>query len=80
MKPTPYNLRRFARTPVPRRAINMIKGAMVSLVWDIEPIEDAAVDDAEEQRERIRIAKKIFGHPNNDDSSSRSSKCVWTTV
>jgi hypothetical protein len=68
MKMTPYNLRRMSRTPVPRRAINMIRGALVSQPWDIRPIagvESADGDDGQE--ERIKIAKKIFNHPNNDD-------------
>src|SRR5690242_5856587 len=29
LKATPYNLRRFSETPIPRRAINLIKNAML---------------------------------------------------
>ncbi len=70
MKLTPYNLRRMSRTPVPRRAMNMIKGALISLTWDIRPIEgvETKSKDKGEQAERIKIAKKIFTHPNGDDS------------
>lgn len=67
-KATPYNLRRMSRTPVPRRAINMIKSALLAQNWDIRPIEGVAVADEDEQKERIEIAKKIFTHPNNVDS------------
>ncbi len=68
LKMSPYNLRRMSRTPVPRRAMNMIKGAIISLTADVRPIEGVEVKDKKEQAERIRIAKQIFHHPNNDDS------------
>jgi portal protein len=71
LKSSPYNLRRMSRTPVPRRAINLIKGAIISQPWDIRPIEGTDIIDDEsedDQKERIHIAKKIFTHPNNQDS------------
>jgi hypothetical protein len=69
LKATPYALRRMSRTPVPRRAINLIKNAIVGQPWDIQPIEDIApIDTDAEQQARMRIAKKIFTHPNNEDS------------
>lgn len=69
IKSTPYNLRRMSRTPVPRRAINLIKGALISQPWDVRPIEgEVAVNDDTDQEERIKIAKKLFSHPNNVDS------------
>lgn len=68
MKSSPYNLRRMSRTPVPRRAINLIKGAVISQPWDVRPLEDSAAKDEDEQKARIAIAKKILGHPNNQDS------------
>jgi hypothetical protein len=67
-KAAPYNLRRMSRTPVPRRAINLIKNAMISQPWDIRPLEDVVVKDEDEQKERIKIAQKIFRHPNTQDS------------
>src|SRR6266446_2139159 len=33
MKASPYNLRRFSETPIPRRAINLIKNSVLSLRW-----------------------------------------------
>lgn len=69
LKPIPYNLRRMSRTPVPRRAINLIKGALISQPWDVRPIEGMdPIDSEDEQKERIRIAKGVFSHPNNQDS------------
>jgi hypothetical protein len=58
----------MSRTPVPRRAMNIIKGAMITLTREIRPIDGIEVKDNVEQEERIKIAKKIFEHPNNDDS------------
>ena len=36
-KPTPANLRRFAETPIARRAINTIKDRVAGMQWRIEP-------------------------------------------
>ena len=71
IKSSPYNLRRMSRTPVPRRATNLIKGALIAQPWDVRPIEDTDPIDnetEEEQKERIHIGKKIFTHPNHTDS------------
>lgn len=69
LKATPYNIRRMSRTPVPRRAYNLIIGAVISQPWDVEPIEGVVpVDSDDERTERIKYAKKIFTHPNNQDS------------
>lgn len=69
VKSTPYNIRRVSRTPVPRRAINLIKGAVISQPWEIRPIQGMdAIDDEDAQKERIHIVKKCFAHPNNQDS------------
>lgn len=67
LKNTPYNLRRFSETPIPRRAINLIKNAILSLEWDIRPISDE--DELNPEREkRIRITKSSLERPNNNDS------------
>lgn len=66
---SPYNLRRMSRTPVPRRAINLIKGAVISQPWDVRPINDVnPIDSPEAQKERCRIVRKMFAHPNKQDS------------
>lgn len=66
VKNTPVNLRRFSETPVPRRAINLIKNAIVSLPWKIVPIEDIENDGDTEKRSRI--ATRNLKRPNNSDS------------
>ena len=69
MKATPYNLRRMARTPVPRRAINLIKNAVISQEWDIQPVDGVMRPSSEEEQEqRIKVAKALFMRPNNEDS------------
>lgn len=67
LKNTPYNLRRFSETPVPRRAINLIKNAILSLKWVIEPIERKEQIDPD-MKQRIDIATECFKRPNNTDS------------
>lgn len=67
LKNTPYNLRRFSETPIPRRAINLVKNGILSLDWEITPISDE--DDITPERElRIRIATECLKRPNNVDS------------
>lgn len=71
IKSTPYNLRRMSRTPVPRRAINLIKGAVICQPWDVRAIDGMDPIDNEDdkaQKERIHIARKMFAHPNGQDS------------
>jgi len=65
---TPYNARRFSNTPIPRRAINLIKNAVLSLPWDIIPIDEDVDNIDDDTRVRIKAAKTSFQHPNNSDS------------
>lgn len=69
LKSSPYNLRRMSRTPVPRRAMNLIKGALVAQNWAVRPIKGVdPIDSDQLQEERIKIAEKVLKHPNNQDS------------
>ena len=36
-KPTPTNLRRFAETPIARKAINTVKDRIAGMKWRIQP-------------------------------------------
>jgi hypothetical protein len=76
LKSTPYNLRRFSETPIPRRAINLIKNSVImTLPWEIRPV--AEVDDVTPDIEkRIRIATHVFKHPNQSDSFRTFSEKV----
>jgi Phage portal protein len=66
-KPTPRNLRFFARTPYARRAINAIKNPIAMLDWEISPHD--GIDMNSELERQIEIATYCFQHPNIDDSS-----------
>ena len=65
-KPTPTNLRRFAETPVVRRAINLIKDRVAAMDWQVRLKRDAGqVESAEERR---RILRRSLEFPNAADS------------
>jgi HK97 family phage portal protein len=64
-KPTAANLRRFAETPVVRRAINTIKDRIAELEWKIIS-KDGGLAGRED--ERIRILTENLAEPNADDS------------
>jgi phage portal protein BeeE len=65
-KPTPWNLRRFAESPIPRQAINSIKDPIAALSWELRPIKD--VPALPGQAARIKAGSYCLNHPNSDDS------------
>lgn len=67
LKNTPYNIRRFSETPIPRRAINLIKNAVLDLDWQVVAIETEE-DETPERELRIRVATECLKRPNNEDS------------
>jgi phage portal protein BeeE len=69
-KPTPANLRRFAETPVARKAINTIKDRVAGMRWRVQPraATGPATDLAPADKDRIRIATLLLNAPNPDDS------------
>ncbi len=67
-KPTAANLRRFAETPVARRALNLVKDRIASMDWQIRVrrgFDAAAIPDAEF---RIRALRRALEEPNATDS------------
>lgn len=66
LKAIPYNIRRFSETPVPRKAINIIKNAVTSLDWNVTTIPE--VDEDSETEKRVRVATACLRRPNNVDS------------
>jgi HK97 family phage portal protein len=65
-KPTPANLRRFAETPVVRRAINVIKDRVAAMDWQIRVRRGGGVaGEVDEIRERLRLTLE---EPNPSDS------------
>ncbi len=67
-KPTPANLRRFAETPVARRAINVIKDRIVGMRWRIQPRRGRVLEQIPDGAQRIQVLTENFEAPNPDDS------------
>jgi HK97 family phage portal protein len=67
-KPTPANLRRFAETPVVRRAINIIKDRVASLDWQVRLKRDYSFDQVGYAKKRLQILRYSLEHPNPSDS------------
>ncbi len=67
-KPTAANLRRFAETPVARRAINVVKDRIASMDWQIRlrrGFEGQIIPDAQNKMNALRRALE---EPNGSDS------------
>ena len=65
-KPTPQTLRRFAETPMDRRAINVVKDRISSMDWQVRAKRDTVVDD--DVRARLAILRRVIEQPNPQDS------------
>ncbi len=75
-KPTPANLRKFAETPVVRRAINVVKDKIASMDWQVRVrrgYEAATVADAEA---RMNVLRRCLEEPNASDSF----RVLWEQV
>ena len=67
-KPTPANLRRFAETPVARRAINTIKDRIAGMRWRVQARRGKSLDQLPDRLLRAQILTENFEAPNPDDS------------
>ena len=67
-KRTPVNLRRFAETPVARRAINVIKDRIAGMKWRIQARSGRSIDQLPDGALRAQILTTNFQAPNPDDS------------
>ena len=67
-KPTPANLRRFAETPVVRRAINVIKDRIASMDWQVRLRRDSFPGDFSESEIRKKALRRTLEEPNPVDS------------
>ncbi|PSH05006.1 MAG: hypothetical protein CXZ00_04500 [Acidobacteria bacterium] len=65
-KKTPEALRRFAETPIARKAINTIKDRVAGMNWRIQPRRGRVLD--EEMQHRIQMLTETMEQPNPDDS------------
>jgi len=67
-KPTPANLRKFAETPLVRRAINLIKDRVASLDWQIRLKRDFTAETVGNAAEKMAILRRGLEEPNDSDS------------
>ena len=67
-KPTPANLRRFAETPLVRRAINLIKDRVASLDWQVRLKRDYTPEKVGYAARKAAILRRTLEAPNNSDS------------
>ncbi|HMH16407.1 MAG TPA: phage portal protein [Edaphobacter sp.] len=75
-KPTPANLRKFAETPVVRRAINVVKDKIASMDWQVRVrrgFDATTVVDAEA---RMNALRRCMEEPNASDSF----RVLWEQV
>jgi HK97 family phage portal protein len=67
-KPTPANLRRFAETPVVRRAINVIKDRIAAMDWQIRVRRGVRPDEVAFAPRKLRALRRTLEEPNPSDS------------
>ncbi len=67
-KPTPENLRRFAETPVVRRAINLIKDRVACMDWQVKLKRSYTSTEVDGAAEKIAALRLCLEEPNDADS------------
>ncbi|MBZ5513093.1 MAG: phage portal protein [Acidobacteriia bacterium] len=60
-KPTPANLRRFAETPIARKAINTIKDRIAGMRWRVQPRKGRAVEEVGRDASRPLVMWPVDG-------------------
>lgn len=67
-KPTPANLRKFAETPLVRRAINIIKDRVASMDWQVRLKRDYTQDKVGYAARKLAVLRRSLEEPNDSDS------------
>ena len=67
-KPTPMNLRRFAETPVVRRAINVIKDRIAAMDWQVRVRRGVNPEEVAFLPRKLRALRRVLEEPNPTDS------------
>lgn len=75
-KPTPANLRKFAETPVVRRAINVVKDKIASMDWQVRVRRGYSGVTVEDAAERMNVLRQCLEEPNVSDSF----RVLWEQV
>jgi HK97 family phage portal protein len=68
IKPTPANLRRFAETPVARRAINLVKDRIASMDWQVRVRRGYTASEVPDASARLNALRRALEEPNASDS------------
>lgn len=66
-KPTPVNLRRFAETPVVRRAINVIKDRIAAMDWQVRVRRGVGPGDVADVAAKLKALRRTLEEPNAVD-------------
>ena len=75
-KPTAANLRRFAETPVARRAINVVKDRIASMDWQIRVRRGYVAAEVADAEARMQALRTALEEPNVSDSF----RTLWEQV
>jgi HK97 family phage portal protein len=75
-KPTAANLRKFAETPVVRRAINVVKDKIASMDWQVRVRRGYAGMAVEDAEARMQVLRRCLEEPNASDSF----RVLWEQV
>jgi HK97 family phage portal protein len=75
-KPTPANLRKFAETPVVRRAINVVKDKIASMDWQVRVRRGYDAANVEDATARMNALRLCLEEPNAADSF----RVLWEQV
>src|SRR5438105_9128248 len=67
-KPTPINLRRFAESPIARKAINIVKDRVAGMRWRVQPKNGRSLHELPDGATRIRVLTDNLDSPNSNDS------------
>ena len=67
-KPSPANLRRFAETPIVRRAINVIKDRIAAMDWQVRIRRGVDAGQVEDAGARLVALRRMLEEPNSVDS------------
>jgi phage portal protein BeeE len=75
-KPTAANLRKFAETPVVRRAINVVKDKIASMDWQVRVRRGYSGVEVEDVQARLKVLRRCLEEPNVSDSF----RVLWEQV
>ncbi len=75
-KPTPANLRKFAETPLVRRAINVVKDKIASMDWQVRVRRGYDATQVPDTEARLKALRLSLEEPNASDSF----RVLWEQV